>query len=661
MNKKSLGGFSIYVLLGLVFIAVIGLRTISTPEIWTHLALGQSGGPISFIEGDSSVNTTWLYDKLVYMVWNIGKAPLLIILNLVALLASFSLLIQVAKKWGGGISQGFALLLSGHLIFQTLDVCPEVTMMLFISLFVYFVSTAKTPALLFGALIPLQILWTNMHGSFLFGPVIAALAVAQASQGAKGAKSRTKSQALSPGLFGILAITLLVVTIANPYFFKMHAQVIANVKSPAPIYWSSLFVEYFQIPALKPLILFIVVLGACGLITLKKRLPPVITTLAIIGAFLIWTSPQNAMLFSVLAFPFIVLSLTSVSEYLHGSLTHLFGKNEKFLPMATGGTLAVLLIASMIPIVTNCEYVKTGSASKFGIGIQENLYPDDCEAILADPAFPDKCFNLAADGGYLAFNYGRQCFIDHRSGLYDKELLKNLELLMLGNKKAYDTLYDEYRPEAVIINALIPYSANGIYSLLAKGIWKLAYFDGTTAILLQDKPEFATLLNNTDLQKAGLAKLEKARAAYAEKNSSCTMGNPAELIGAGKVYLALNRVTEAKAIFSLLLKGNTNIPAAWIGLGASQLQLKEFDAAVKSLKIAIEKAPNNELAWREYARACHYAGLEDEFNMAIEKLKKLAEIRQQQAKEEKEEDAESVEIPEIKKPTSLEDLTVPGT
>ena len=653
MSKKPIDASTIYIILGLLLIAVIGLRTISTPEIWTHLAQGQNNAPISFLESDSVVNTTHLYDKLAYTVWNIGGAPLLIILNIVGLLGSFLLLIQVSKKWGGGLSQGFALLIVAHLMFQTLDVGPQVVMMLFISLFLFLISTAKSPAILFGVLIPLEIVWTNMHGSFLYGPIIAALTAAQAGAQNKG-PGRKVNTAIPSGTFWILAIALLVATVVNPYFLKLHGQVLANIQSPAPAYWSSLFIEYFQIPALKPLILFVMVLGAGGLITLKKKLPVVLTTLAIFGAFLVWTSPQTSMLFSVLAFPFIVLSLTAISEYVSGSLKNILGENGKHLASATGGVFVLLIVLSLIPIVSNSAYVKTGSASNFGLGVQENLYPNGAGDIINHAAFPDKALNLAADGGYLAFKYDRKCFIDYRPGRYDKELLKDLNAMMLGNKKAYDSLYETYRPGAIIINTLTPASAQGIVTLLARQIWKLAYFDGTTAILIQNKEEFADLLNNEAAQKAGLAKLEKARADYAATGGSSRAGNPAELIGSGKIFLAFNRPAESKAIFSLLLQGNGKIPGAWIGLGNSQLLLQEFDDAVQSLKIATEQAPYSFLAWVSYATACKYAGLTDERDRAIEKARELAERN----KVEEEEEEIEEEVFETKE-QSLEDISVP--
>ncbi len=658
MSKKPFGASTLCVILGLVFIALLGIRTISTPEIWTHLAQGRINAPISYLTTDTAVNTTHLYDKVSYALWNAGGAPLLIIVNVIGLLLAFILLLQVSKKWGGGISQGFALLVSGHLIFQNVDVSPQTMMMLFIALFVYLLSTAIKPVILFGALIPLQILWTNTHGSFLFGPFIAVLAAIQAAQNAKGTRRKKQQGGLPAGLLGALSVALLVATVVNPYFLKLHAQVIANIQMPYPAYWSSLFNEYFQTPARDPLIFFVFILGASGLITLKKKLPIMLTTLAILGAFIVIRSVYTAQLFAVLAFPFMILSFTAVGEYLSGSFKTLLEKQEKILEPATQAVFALLILLSIVPVVSNCAYTKFGSASSFGLGIEEGLYPAGAEAIIGHPAFPEKTINLAADGGYLAWTYpNRKIFIDYRLGRYDRELLENLNAMLLGNAKAYDVIYETYRPEAIIINTLTPAAAQGIVTLLARPIWKLAYFDGTTAILLLNKKEFAAILNNTEAQAAGLAKLEAARADYAAQVGKGCPGNPAELIGSGKVFLALNRPVESKAIFALLLQGNNTIPGAWIGLGNSQLMLKEFVAAEKSLGKATELTPKNLLAWISYARACEKTGNMAERDRAIKKAKQLAQQQKDDAFDE--EEAVLPEAVNEVTPKSIQNMQVP--
>ena len=638
MSKKSFGP-ALLVALGLIFIAAIGYRTISTPEIWSHLAQGRHNVPLSFLESDSPVNTTWLYDKLAYTAWTIGKAPLLILLNIAGLLATFGLLLRVSRKWGGALSQGFALLIAGHLLFQALDVGPQIVMMLCIALTLYLLTEIKSPVLLFATLIPLQILWTNLHGSFIYGPLMAALAAVQVlvQSRARSAGRTRKKQDIEAGTYGILAAAMLIASAANPYFFKMHAQVIAGITTPAAAYWTSLFIDFFQIPAIKPLILFTTVLGAAGLITLKKKLPILLTAMAVYGTLMIWNTPQMAPLFVAMAFPFIVLSLTAVSEYLHGSLEQMLGRTARFLPQATSVVFVLLIILSLMPVVTNCAYAKSGSASNFGLGIEEQLYPVGADIVINDPAFPDKAINLAADGGYLAFRYpDRKIFIDYRGGRYDKQLLADLNATLLGSREAYNHIYETYRPEAFIINTLYPASAQGIVTLLSTRLWKLAYFDGITAVLLLNKQEFSGILGNTDAQEQGLARLEQARATFADEANSCRAGNPAELIGAGKVFLAFNRPYESKSIFALLLQHNPSVPGAWIGLGNSQLLLKEFEEAAASLKTATKMAPGNYLAWRSYAITCRLcserleadrkAYFAAEYEVALEKVRHLEEI-----------------------------------
>jgi tetratricopeptide (TPR) repeat protein len=345
---------------------------------------------------------------------------------------------------------------------------------------------------------------------------------------------------------------------------------------------------------------------------------------------------------------------------LSGSFKTFLGKQAKLLKPATQTVFVLLVILSLIPVVSNCAYTRLGSASSFGFGIQEELYPSGAGTLIADPAFPEKALNLAADGGYLAFNYGRKVFIDYRPGRYDVELLENLNAMMLGNTKAYDTLLDTYRPEAVILNTLTPSSAQGLVTLLSRQIWKLAYFDGITAILLMDKEEFAPLLNNTEAQAAGLARLEAARAEYAAKSSKgCRAGNPAELIGSGKIFLALNRPVEAKAIFSLLLQGNNAIPGAWIGLGNSQLMLKEFDAAADALDTATRLAPNNLFAWVSYANACDRAGRTAEKQKALDQVNALATEMAEKPEAENAAGAEAQPDDAEAKSTALQDITIP--
>lgn len=102
-NKKSLG--LVLVILGFVLIALVGIRTISNPDIFTHIALGQAGNSsadtISYTMGDQQwINMNPLYNKLASGLWGMGGAALVTLAHVAALLAAFILMFQFGKKMG---------------------------------------------------------------------------------------------------------------------------------------------------------------------------------------------------------------------------------------------------------------------------------------------------------------------------------------------------------------------------------------------------------------------------------------------------------------------------------------------------------------------------------------------------------------------------------
>ena len=68
MSNKKLLGYSL-VVFGFILLALTGIRTISSPDIFTHLALGQShGSEISYtMAGHPWINMTPLYNRLSAM------------------------------------------------------------------------------------------------------------------------------------------------------------------------------------------------------------------------------------------------------------------------------------------------------------------------------------------------------------------------------------------------------------------------------------------------------------------------------------------------------------------------------------------------------------------------------------------------------------------
>ena len=100
--------------------------------------------------------------------------------------------------------------------------------------------------------------------------------------------------------------------------------------------------------------------------------------------------------------------------------------------------------------------------------------------------------------------------------------------------------------------------------------------------------------------------------------------NAVTLIGAAKIFLALNRATEAEALFGLLLAENYRIPGALIGLGNAQLMQGKFDEAFLTLQQAVETYPNRLSSWLSYEKASRLTNNDEEQARAIEAIEILS-------------------------------------
>ena len=140
-SKKSLG--LVLVLFGFILITLTGIRTVSNPDLFTHIALGQAsasaGDPISYTMADQTwVDLNPLYNKTVAALWSMGGAPLITIVHVAVLLAAFILMFRFGKEWGGTLSQAFSLLICAWLLLPVFNPGPAAFALLFTALFVFY-------------------------------------------------------------------------------------------------------------------------------------------------------------------------------------------------------------------------------------------------------------------------------------------------------------------------------------------------------------------------------------------------------------------------------------------------------------------------------------------------------------------------------------------
>lgn len=660
-NKKTLG--LVLVIAGFVLLALTGIRTISSPDIFTHIALGQAhsvkADPLAYtMAGAHWINLNPLYNSFAALLWSMGKAPLVTLVHVLIVLASFVLMFNLAKTWGGPLSQALALLLCSQLILPVFNPGPGAFFMLFTALFLTLLYRVKNFALLAALLLVLQVLWTNIHPSFLFGPaLILFFAIENWQESGKAAKRSASVQPLTGKLAG-LAVAALAVTLINPNTVNLHRHVLANVMTMMGrenLEWISLFSGFFSQTSFNTLTRFTLLLGAAGLVTLQKKLPSTITMLALTGAVLSVISPGMSHLFAFLAFPFMILSFSAVSDYLSRTLTLVLKTGNETQHRVMSGIALLLILLSAGALITNRAYADTGSASSFGLGVEEAAFPVAAAGVLSRPDFPKNIVNIAHDGGYIAMQApGRKVFCDTRSSFYGTDFYKQLDRALLGQPAAWNTIMDKNKPQAVVMNGCWPDAGALAGRLIDSKAWKLVYFDGATVILVRNMPEYAALIKDSAIQKQGLRVLENDRRNYLKQNQGLVKaGNPSRLIGAAGVYLALNRVREAEAVYTLLSENNPRLASAWLGLGQCLILQRQITKGTGCMEKARDIIPDSSRVWMSLLHAYRLKGDEANARRAVDQLNKFfkaekATVEEQALKDQKKTAEKPAEKPVLK-------------
>ncbi len=591
--------------LGLLAVAFSGIRTISHATFWTHLAAGrhiaQNGiprvEPFTWAGAEQAwVDTSWLYDLLLYRLWSWVGAPGVTLLHIIMVVTAFYLLLDVARPLAGPLARGFALLLASWLTLSSFDVGSKWAGVLLAAIFLRILARPKGPPWQVAVwLIPLYILWVNLDASFLWGPV---LVLVFSTEGFLRHTDESAAYAERAGIYLLLAPTLCVVSLLNPYGFDILPAVftggiplqLENGGSP----FSGLFPALFT----RNLIYAILLLGAGGLLFWKKRLPLALTTIGMISAFWVvrWT-PPSLPFFALFSFPFCALSLQAIGQRITERAAP---ANPNVAPANALRRIAVVLLligwtGSLAGWISNRYYVHMGHSSAFGFGAVESVYPSNLETVLNHPAFPAAVLNLPSDGGYLAWAYPHiKPFIDVRASAHGAQRYRRLLRGLMGDPVAWEELEERWLPQAVILTNHRPPSLEIGQHLRARPDWEPVYFNGTTTVWILATPERAELLaQRNDWLAEELATLEAARRTYqAQLGRWRRPPLPAPLLGAATMFHLQGQHAAAATCYALITQGAPNMSTAPLWWGINLTHLQQHAAATSVLQRALDRLPS---------------------------------------------------------------------
>ena len=608
--------FNMLTLLALVALGLAALRTVAATDFWLHLACGRAiaeGGPradqlFSFTlpTNQTWVNTSWLYDWILHAVWSAGGGPAVSILHALCVVTAFALLALLAGRrpeWSAGIP--WAIALSTILIAPVLGTGPFLVAMPIMAAFLLVLD--RQPCSISGVvtLVFLQVAWTNLHASFLLGP-LAVLCV-----WADRMLNKSSTDAGDKNLLLATVGATLVATLANPHGFRMISTAVSAVSSGAGRIepdWLSPFAALMGDAPGRWSTYAAMVVAIAGCLLWRQRLPLAQTIFGGFGLFLLLRAPALADMAAVLAFPFLALSLACCVQAIGGR----GDPSRARLGTIANAVLSVLLVAMAWDAVSNRHLTRIGSAARFGAGVEKDTVPHlAVDQVLKQDNFPAPMLHLAMDGGYLAWALSdRPTFVDQRISLFSEKVYSPFVKGLLGDAESWKSTSLDWKPGSVLIGCAWPGSGPAVRTLLMDGSWGLAYMDGVSALLVNRRtPGSSALLMRKDLQQAGLLAVEEARTAYAAALGGLrSPGNPTRLIGAANVFQAMGRFREAEAIYTLLTKGNPHMTSAWLSLGICRVQLGRSMDAIDALERATRHTPENVLAWLWLSRALSESG-----------------------------------------------------
>ena len=311
MSKSLLKLIQIYIFL---YLFLFASRPINDADFWFHLKTGQymfSTHSIPRTElfsftyrGVPWVAHGWLSGVFFYAVWETVGPKLLILIF--ALLAALAFWIAFKRANSHPLFAALAVLIGIWTAMPNLGVRPRVFSILFVSIFLAvldrFARGIKEHWV--WLLVPIMVLWANLHGGFLLGLALIALtAVGMVFDWCVGVLD--EPELFRPRLqkLFLVFVSCGLAALVNPYGIQLYTKPIAVLRSPI---FQDLVIDWlspnFHLASNRPLLLLLLMTVGVFSISPKRPKPSeVLLLLATLYATL--KTQRNAVVFAVASVP----------------------------------------------------------------------------------------------------------------------------------------------------------------------------------------------------------------------------------------------------------------------------------------------------------------------------------------------------------------------
>ena len=455
MNTTLKRTFEVYVF---AFAFLFASRPLSDGDFWWHLKTGEyivknfsipRTDFYSFtMPGKHWVAHEWLSEVIFYLIYSrLGFNALIFIFTVLTVLAFW---VVFRRSRVHVFIKGFAVLLGVWSILPTIGVRPRAFTLLFAAIYLAvlyrFVREKQTKAIWW--LVPLMVLWVNLHAGYLIGLVLIGVMIAGIMLDAWTARETLTTHWPQLKTLVLVFIACLVAVNLNPQgpriFLFPFEFFLSPVQQDQVIDWLS---PDFHQKELLPLALLILLTTAALAVSPKRPRPSeVLLYLSTLYATL--KSNRHMAIFALVAAPLLAdylqhwLETTSVGRIPGPSQTPSTSNRSREI------VFNLILLIPLVACVVKLKSVIYSSPAQERVGV-----PLKAVAYIKDNGITGNTFtDPNIWGGYLIWETpSNPVYIDGRIDMYGDQFVKDY-VAIVGGTSPWQEPFDRYGVQVAIVN-----------------------------------------------------------------------------------------------------------------------------------------------------------------------------------------------------------------
>ncbi len=636
----------------LVFVANLEVKDL---DLWLHLGMGrhlvENGFRVPAADiltctfaGIPWVNHEWLFQVIVYLIYSRWGPEALITMQVIVVTLTMTILLLMGYSRKRQLGSIFMFLLVSLVFQNRFTIRPDLYSLLFFVLYIFILSFHIDKKWSLYALFIVQLLWTNMHGFFFFGPlfVLIGLVSEWMKRHVPLPYEWNKIGRLTDDEYSRMGWIFAVVILAcllNPLtfegawypigvFFKISGEhkifFDKIIELRKPITSDTLF-----LPTEYPYYKLLIILSFVSLFFNRFRLDIAGLFFWLIFLFFSLAAVRNLIFFGFAAY---IVYMSNALVLSMRDIVPIRITDRKFLYLTTILAKIFLLVWIMqywTTISTNgyFDFDKYERKSEFG-GVSLRSYPNKAVDFLVENKVKGNFFNDFNTGAYLT---GRcfpdiKTFIDGRTEVYGPIFFKYyVSLWEKDNPELFADALEKFGITGALMNSVQqPIPPRVLNYLENNPEWIPVYFDYDAVIYLKDVPQNRDIIEKhaIDFSKWEGKSLDMYRLGSKKVTPYQNMNRAYTLESMGYDKAALKEINYALEVTPVY-----NLP--YLLLGKIYAKHKNYQKAYENFRIAVLFSPGNRKARYNMALALYDLG---EFKYAADQYQRLIDQSPRSAK-----------------------------